>query len=117
MTYVDGFVIAVPTKNKDAYLKLSREMAPIFKEHGATRVVETWGTDVPEGKVTSFRMAVQQADEETIVFSWIEWPSKAVRDAGMAKLEEHPIFNPENASPPFDGNRMIFGGFEVILDA
>ncbi|MGV3570581.1 MAG: DUF1428 domain-containing protein [Ramlibacter sp.] len=117
MNYVDGFVIAVPTAKREAYLKLAQEAAVIFKDHGALAVVECWGDDVPEGKVTSFSMAVQRKDDETVVFSWITWPSKAARDEGMKKSMEDPRMNHDPAAMPFDGKRMIFGGFQVIVDA
>jgi uncharacterized protein YbaA (DUF1428 family) len=115
MDYVDGFVIAVPTANREKYLRHAQMAAAVFKEYGALQVVECWGNDVPEGKVTSFPMAVQRKDDETVVFSWITWPSKDVRDAGMKKVMEDPRFNPETNPMPFDGKRMIYGGFEMIL--
>jgi uncharacterized protein YbaA (DUF1428 family) len=117
MAYVDGFVAAVPTANRDAYLKHATEAAAIFREYGAERVVETWGEDVPDGKLTSFPMAVQKAAEETVVFSWIVWPSKSVRDAAWQKVMADPRMQPEANPMPFDGKRMIYGGFDVLLDA
>ncbi|MDF2463341.1 MAG: signal recognition particle [Ramlibacter sp.] len=116
MNYVDGFVVAVPTADREKYLRYAQAGAAIFKENGALQVVECWGNDVPEGKLTSFPMAVQRKADETVVFSWITWPSKAVRDAGMKKVMEDPRFNPEANPMPFDGKRMIYGGFEMILD-
>lgn len=115
MSYVDGFVIPVPTANKEAFRKMAADLAPVFLEYGALHVMECWGDDVPEGKVTSFPMAVKIAEDETVVFSWIVWPSKEVRDAGMAKIMEHPAMGGED-KPPFDGKRMIFGGFQPIVD-
>jgi uncharacterized protein YbaA (DUF1428 family) len=115
MNYVDGFVAAVPAANKDAYLAHVKEALPLFKEFGATRMVECWGDDVPEGKVTDFRGAVKAKDDEVVVFSWIEWPSKEVRDAGMKKMMDDPRM--KEMKMPFDGKRMIFGGFQPILDA
>ncbi|MBC6981486.1 DUF1428 domain-containing protein [Caulobacter sp. 17J80-11] len=114
MSYVDGMVAAVPTANKDAYLAHARAMAAIFKEYGATRVVETWGDDVPEGKVTDFRRAVQATPEETVVFSWVTWPDKAARDAGWARMMQDTRMAAHDM--PFDGKRMIYGGFEGLLD-
>ena len=94
MEYIDGFVAAVPTANREKYLRYAQAGAAIFKEYGALQVVECWGNDVPEGKVTSFPMAVQRKDDETVVFSWITWPSKAVRDEGMKKAMADPRLQP-----------------------
>lgn len=118
MAYVDGFVLAVPTAKKEAYLELAALSAPVFKEYGALSVVECWGDDVPEGKVTSFPMAVQCKENETVVFSWITWPSKEARTKGMEKFmtdERVKDWSPEMM--PFDGKRMILGSFETILEA
>lgn len=115
MNYVDGFVAAVPAANKDAYLAHARQALPLFKELGAIRMVECWGDDVPEGKVTDFKGAVKAKDDEVVVFSWIEWPSKEVRDAGMKALMADPRMR--DMKMPFDGQRMIFGGFQPLLDA
>ncbi|RYY76231.1 MAG: DUF1428 domain-containing protein [Gammaproteobacteria bacterium] len=117
MFYVDGFVVAVPTENKAAYTKMAQNAAEVFKEYGATKVVETWGDDVPDGKVTSFPMAVKREPNETVVFSWIVWPDRKARDEGMKKSMEDPRMKMEPSTMPFDGKRMIFGGFEAILDA
>ena len=117
MFYVDGFVLAVPTENKSAYTKVAQDAAAVFKEHGALKVVETWGDDVPDGKVTSFPMAVKREPYETVVFSWIVWPDRKARDEGMKKSMEDPRMKMEPSSMPFDGQRMIFGGFEAIVDA
>jgi uncharacterized protein YbaA (DUF1428 family) len=76
MTYVDGFVAAVPQANKAAYLDHAREALPLSKDHGAARMVENWGDDVPEGKVTDFHRSVRKKDDEAVLFSWIEWPSR-----------------------------------------
>lgn len=114
MNYVDGFVLAVPAENKDAYLELAGKAAPIFREYGALRVVECWGDDVPDGEVTDFRRSVQAREDEVVLFSWIEWPSKEVRDAGIEKMKSDARMKPEGM--PFDGKRMIFGGFAPILD-
>ena len=117
MPYVDGFVIPVPKAKREAYRKMAEMAAPIFKEHGAIKVVECWGDDVPDGQVTSFPMAVKKAEDEVVVFSWIIWPSKAARDAGNAKAMADPRMQMPPEGMPFDGKRMIFGGFEVMLDA
>lgn len=114
--YVDGFVAAVPTANKDEFIEHARAAAIVFKEHGALRVVECWGDDVPEGEVTSFPMAVKCRDDETVIFSWIEWPSRAVRDEGMPKVMQDPRLQMDVNPMPFDGKRLIFGGFESIID-
>ncbi|MEI2735078.1 MAG: DUF1428 domain-containing protein [Rhodoblastus sp.] len=114
--YIDGFVAAVPTANRDKYLAHARAAAVVFREAGALKVTECWGDDVPEGKLTSFPMAVQRKDDETVIFSWIAWPSRAARDKGMKQAMEDPRLSPEKNPMPFDGKRMIYGGFEVVLD-
>ncbi|MFC7473332.1 DUF1428 domain-containing protein [Dankookia sp. GCM10030260] len=115
MAYVDGFVAAVPAANKESYLDHARQALPLFKEFGALRMVECWGNDVPDGKLTDFRGAVKAEPGEVVVFSWIEWPSKAVRDEGMRRMMEDARMR--DMQMPFDGKRMIYGGFEPILDA
>jgi len=117
MDYVDGYVIAVPEANKESYCALAEKAAVIFKDHGAIGVVECWGDDVPEGKLTSFSIAVQRKPEESIVFSWITWPSREVRDAGMAAAMRDPGMKYDPNQMPFDGKRMIFGGFKVLVSA
>lgn len=117
MGYVDGFVVAVPAGNKESYLKLAATVAPLFREFGATRVVECWGDDVPDGKVTDFRGAVKATEDEIVVFSWIEYPSREVRDAAVQKMMSDPRMKEMGETMPFDGKRMIFGGFAPILDA
>jgi uncharacterized protein YbaA (DUF1428 family) len=119
MSYIDGFVIAVPTANKQKFIEHARQLDPIFIELGAIRVIEGWGDDVPDGKLTDFRRAVQATAEETVAFSWVEWPDKATRDAGMKKMMEDPRMDPSapgNPPMPFDGKRMIFGGFEQVVE-
>lgn len=111
--YIDGFVAAVPTANKDKYRKHAEDAWPLFKDYGATRMVECWGDDVPDGKLTSFPMAVQKKDDETVVFSWVVWPDKATRDKGWADMQKDSRMNMDM---PFDGKRMIYGGFAPILD-
>lgn len=116
MTYIDGFVCPVPAStSQEEYRAFAAKAAPVFREYGATRVVESWGDDVPEGKVTDFRRAVAAEPGEAIVFSWIEWPDKATRDAGMKKVMEDPRMQP-GGSMPFDGKRLIYAGFQGILD-
>jgi uncharacterized protein YbaA (DUF1428 family) len=120
MAYIDGFVIAVPTASKQAFIDHATTSDSMFIEMGATRVVECWGDDVPGGTLTDFRKAVQASDDETVVFSWIEWPDKATRDAGFAKMMDpantDPRMDPAKNPVPFDGKRMIFGGFAPLVD-
>jgi uncharacterized protein YbaA (DUF1428 family) len=116
MSYVDGFVAAVPTENREAYRKHAEAAGIVFKEHGALRFVECWGDDVPDGKLTSFPMAVRRQPDETVVFSWIVWPSRQARDEGMKKVMDDPRLKPEANPMPFDGKRLIYGGFEVLVD-
>ena len=116
MTYIDGFVAAVPNANKDAYIEHARITSPIFKKHGALRVMDNWGDEVPDGEVTSFPLAVKAKPDETIVFSWIEWPSKEARDKGMEACMTDPVFTAEDMNMPFDGKRMLIGSFENIFE-
>ena len=116
MPYVDGFVAAVPTANREKFRMHAEDAAAVFKENGALQVVECWGYDVPDGEVTSFPMAVKCKDDETVVFSWIVWPSREVRDEGMKKVMADPRLQPDKNPMPFDGKRMIFGGFEVLVE-
>ena len=117
MDYLDGFVAAVPSARREAYRQHAEAAAAVFREHGALRVVECWGDDVPEGRLTSFPMAVKREADETVVFSWIVWPSRAARDAGMKKVMADPRVQPDVNPMPFDGKRLIYGGFEIIVDA
>ncbi|WP_130619813.1 DUF1428 domain-containing protein [Dyella amyloliquefaciens] len=114
MSYVDGFVIAVPSANREQFIGYAGKFDTIFLEFGAIRVVECWGDEVPDGKLTDFRRAVQAKQEESVVFSWIEWPDKATRDAGMEKVMKDPRMDAAS-SMPFDGKRMIFGGFVPVV--
>lgn len=116
MTYYTGVIAAVPTANKDTYIEHVEAAWPLFKAYGATRMVETWGDDVPQGKVTDFYGAVKAKDDETIVFSWIEWPDKATADASWQKMENDPAMK-EMPEMPFDGMRMVWGGFEPVFDS
>jgi uncharacterized protein YbaA (DUF1428 family) len=115
LQYVDGYVVAVPTAKKQDYLQLAQMVAGMFRENGALSVVECWGDDVPEGKLTSFPMAVKLTADETVVFSWVTWPSRQVRDEGMKKTMADPRMKPGQPMP-FDGQRMIFGGFQMIVN-
>jgi uncharacterized protein YbaA (DUF1428 family) len=115
MNYVDGFVTPVPTAKREAYIEHARKAAPILREHGALTVVECWGDDVPAGKLTSFPLAVKSEPDETVVLSWITWASKAARDAGWQKIMADPRMQAETMTPPFDGKRLIYGGFQVVL--
>ncbi|MEM6537578.1 MAG: DUF1428 domain-containing protein [Pseudomonadota bacterium] len=116
MSYVDGFVIAVPASNKEKFIEHAELIDAIFIEAGASRVVECWQDDVPDGEVTDFRKAVKAGSDEIVAFSWIEWPDKATRDAGMKKLTEDPRMNDTSSPMPFDGKRMIYGSFSKIVD-
>ncbi len=120
MSYLDGFVLAVPTANKQKFIAHATQFDSVFVENGALRVVECWGADLPRGKTTDFQSAVQAADDETVAFSWIEWPDKASRDDVMQRMEEFgktdERFDPARNPMPFDGKRMIYGGFETIVE-
>jgi predicted enzyme related to lactoylglutathione lyase/uncharacterized protein YbaA (DUF1428 family) len=119
MTYIDGFVIAVPTANKQKFIDHANLGDSAFMEMGAIRILECWGDDVHDGKQTDFRRAVQAKPDETVVFSWIEWPDKATRDAAMAQMEARmktdDRLNQEKNPMPFDGMRMIYGGFAPVV--
>ncbi len=115
MSYIDGFVVPVPAGKKEAYRTMAAKAALIFREHGATRIVECWGDDLPDGKVTGFKLSVLAQGDENVVFSWIEWPSKAMRDSGNAKFMADPRMR-QFDDMPFDSKRMFFGGFEVLLE-
>lgn len=114
-TYVDGYLLPVPAANRDAYRTMAQKVGEVLVDYGALRVVEAWGDDVPDGKVTDFRRATLAQEDEGVVFAWVEWPSKQVRDAAWAKSVEDPRMKPEGPMP-FDGKRMIYGGFETLLD-
>ncbi|MFL6730560.1 MAG: DUF1428 domain-containing protein [Sphingomicrobium sp.] len=116
MTYLEGFVVPVPEANRDAYRKHASEFAPIVQEFGVRRMVEAWDSDVPEGKVTDFRKAVDAKPDEKVVFSWFEYPSRKERDAATEKFMSDPRMKDMGANMPFDGKRMIVGGFEAIVE-
>jgi uncharacterized protein YbaA (DUF1428 family) len=114
MSYIDGFVTPVPAGGKEAYRAHAEAAGRIILECGATRVMDAWASDVPNGEVTDLKRAVAAQPEEVVVFGWIEWPSKAVRDAAWPKL-----MTDERLSAlgmPFDGKRMAFGGFDVLVE-
>ena len=116
MPYIEGFVAAVPTANREKYIEHARGAVDYFKKLGATRVVECWGDDVPKGELTDFYKAAQAKDDESVIFSWIEYPDKATRDAANEKMADDPEMMEELGEMPFDGKRMIFGGFEQVID-
>lgn len=116
MSYVQGFVIPVLEANRKAYRDLAAKTAPIFMEYGATRIVETWGDNIPDGTTTDFRRAVKAEEGENVVFSWIVWPDKATADAAHEKIFNDPRMAAPDGSIPFDGKRMIYGGFVPIFD-
>ena len=124
MSFIDGFVIAVPTANKQSFVEHAKTAGGVFTDLGALRVVECWGADVPDGDVTDFRKAVKAQDDESIVFSWIEWPDKETRDAAYATMREwmnnpetvDPRMDPEKNPMPFDGKRLISGGFAPVVE-
>ena len=114
MSYVTGFLTPVKVENKDRYVESARVAWPLFKSYGALAHVENWGVDVPDGKVTDYKGAVKATQDEKIVYSWVEWPSKQVRDEGWKKMMEDQRMKDQQM--PFDGKRMIYGGFAPILD-
>lgn len=124
MSYIDGFVIAVPTANKQEFIDHAKSADGVFMDLGAVRILECWGDDVTPGELTDFRRAVQAKDDEAVVFSWIEWPDRATRDAAMAQLKEmmsdptkaDPRMDPKKNPMPFDGKRLIFGGFTPLVE-
>jgi uncharacterized protein YbaA (DUF1428 family) len=114
MPYIEGFVAAVPTANKEAYIEQARQGAEYFKKLGATRLIECWGDDVPKGEVTDFYKAVQAKDDETVIFSWVEYPDKATRDAANETMSADPDM--QQMEMPFDTRRMFWGGFEQVVN-
>jgi len=118
--YIDGFVMAVPTANKDTFTAHAEMADSVFIDLGATRVIECWGDDVADGETTDFRKAVKAKEDEAVVFSWIEWPDKKTRDAAMAKMMSEDFsderMDQEKNPMPFDGKRLIFGGFAPVAE-
>lgn len=115
MAYIDGMVCPVRAADREAYIEHAKKAAAVFREYGATRVTECWGTEVPEGKLTSFPMAVKLEEGEVAVFSWIEWPDRTAHDAAWEKMMKDERM--QMSDMPFDGKRMIYGSFEMVLDA
>ena len=113
--YFQGFVVPVPTEKKQAYLDMAKKVAPLFAEFGAMRTVECWGDDVMDGKLTDFKKAVQANDRETVVVAWVWWPDKATCDAAAAKMMADERMK-HSGPMPFDGQRMIYAGFEATFD-
>jgi uncharacterized protein YbaA (DUF1428 family) len=120
MTYIDGFVIAVPKANKQKFIDHANTADGMFVEMGAIRVLECWADDVPDGTLTDFRKAVQATEDEDVIFSWIEWPDKETRDKAYAIMmdpdNKDPRMDQEKNPMPFDGKRMIWGGFRPVVD-
>lgn len=117
MSYVDGFLAAVPVDGKSGYIAYAEEAAPIFLEYGALQVVENWADDVPHGKTTDFHRAVKAEVGEAVVFSWVVWPDKATRDEAWKKMMDDPRMDPAGKPMPFDGKRLVYGGFTNVVDA
>lgn len=113
MAFLDGVIIPVPEANRDGYTDMAKTMADVFIDYGALEVVDAWGTDIPDGEVTSYPMAVKRQEGETVVFGWVTWPDKDTRDNAWPKIMEDSRMA-DFASDLFDGQRMILGGFEII---
>ncbi|AZO28820.1 DUF1428 family protein [Mesorhizobium sp. M1B.F.Ca.ET.045.04.1.1] len=116
MSYVDGFVLAVPKANLDAYKKMATQAGAIWKEYGALAYVECIGDDVPYGEITSFPRAVQAKGDEVVVFAWVVYENRQSRDAVMAKIMVDERLKADWPTMPFDGKRMIFGGFQPFIE-
>lgn len=114
MTYVTGFLLAVPAANKEAYRKMAKKTWEVFRDHGCLAMRENWGADVPDGTVTSFPMAVKKEADEVVVFSWMEWPDRETCDRAWEAMMKDPRMA-EMDDMPFDGKRMMWGGFEELL--
>ena len=117
MPYIDGFVIACAKANKDKFIAHAETTDALFIEYGATRIMECWEDDVPDGDTTDFRRAVKAKDDEAVLFSWVEWPDKATRNKAMETMMEDPRMDPEKNPMPFDSKRMIYGGFTPVYSA
>jgi uncharacterized protein YbaA (DUF1428 family) len=115
MGYITGFLTPVKTEDKDRYIASAQKSWPLFQAYGATAQIENWGVDVPDGKLTSFPLAVKLEDGEVVVFSWLVWPDKKTADDAWAKMQEDPAF--ADMDMPFDGKRMMWGGFETIFQS
>ena len=115
MSYVTGFLTPVPVTNKDAYVASAKEGWAMFKRYGALSMAENWGDDVPDGKVTSFPLAVQKKEDEVVVFSWVIWPDKKTADDAWVKMMDDPAM--KDMQMPFDGKRMMWGGFAPIFES
>lgn len=120
MSYIDGFVLAVPTAKKQEFIEHADFVDRLIMDFGAKRILECWGDDVPDGETTDFRRAVKAKEEESVVFAWIEWPDRETRDAGMKQMQQHAEsderWDPEKYPPPFDGKRMVWGGFKPVVE-
>lgn len=114
MPFVDITVIPVKTADKDAYLAHSAKQSPLFRAHGAVGVTECWGAEVPDGQLTDFKKSVALQEGETVAVGWITWPDKATRDAGWSAIMQDPRMH--DATPPWEGKRMIYAGFDVIAE-
>ena len=116
MSYIEGFIVPVPEANRDAYRKSAAQFGSVLREYGVQRHIEAWDSDVPEGKVTDFRKAVDAKPDEKVVFSWFEYPDKATRDAANEKMRNDKRMEEMGANMPFDAKRMIYGGFAPIVE-
>ena len=115
MSYIQGLLIAVPEKNKNAYIELAALAAPVFRDYGALRIMECWGDAVPDGEITDFKRSVKAEEDEVVVFSWIEWPDKETYETAVAKMETDERWN-QMPEMPFDGKRMMWAGFQPIFE-
>lgn len=117
MTYIDIFMAAVPRDKKDDYIRHATKFAEMFKRLGAVGYSEAWGDDVPDGEVTSMPMAVHKKDDEDVVVGWTFWPDKDTRDKAWVSAESDPVMAEFGSTIPFDGKRIIYGGFDQIVKA